>query len=69
MLGHDVLRAGRAPGHELVCVDLPELDITRRRRPCDALLERARPDGGDRQLCRLDGRGRRRERIQMLPAP
>jgi dTDP-4-dehydrorhamnose reductase len=28
MLGHDVLRAGDRAGHELVPVDLPELDIT-----------------------------------------
>ncbi len=28
MLGHDVLRAGERAGHELVPVDLPELDIT-----------------------------------------
>ena len=28
MLGHDVTRAGERAGHELVLVDLPELDIT-----------------------------------------
>ena len=28
MLGHDVLRAGERGGHELIAVDLPELDIT-----------------------------------------
>jgi dTDP-4-dehydrorhamnose reductase len=28
MLGHDVLRAGSRAGHELLGVDLPELDIT-----------------------------------------
>jgi dTDP-4-dehydrorhamnose reductase len=28
MLGHDVMRAGERGGHELVPVDLPELDIT-----------------------------------------
>jgi dTDP-4-dehydrorhamnose reductase len=28
MLGHDVLRAGERAGHELVAVDLPEIDIT-----------------------------------------
>jgi len=28
MLGHDVARAGQRAGHELVLVDLPELDIT-----------------------------------------
>ena len=29
MLGLDVLRAGERAGHELVGVDLPELDITK----------------------------------------
>jgi dTDP-4-dehydrorhamnose reductase len=28
MLGHDVLRAGQRAGHDLLAVDLPELDIT-----------------------------------------
>jgi dTDP-4-dehydrorhamnose reductase len=28
MLGHDVIRAGERAGHELVGVDLPEIDIT-----------------------------------------
>jgi dTDP-4-dehydrorhamnose reductase len=28
MLGHDVMRAGERAGHQLVLVDLPELDIT-----------------------------------------
>ncbi len=28
MLGHDVARAGERAGHELILVDLPELDIT-----------------------------------------
>lgn len=28
MLGHDVIRAGERSGHELVPVDLPEIDIT-----------------------------------------
>jgi dTDP-4-dehydrorhamnose reductase len=28
MLGHDVLRAGEYAGHELIAIDLPELDIT-----------------------------------------
>ena len=28
MLGHDVARAGDRSGHELVLVDLPEIDIT-----------------------------------------
>ncbi len=28
MLGHDVLRVGKQAGHELIAIDLPELDIT-----------------------------------------
>jgi dTDP-4-dehydrorhamnose reductase len=28
MLGHDVMRAGQRAGHDLVLVDLPELDVT-----------------------------------------
>src|SRR4029077_18761995 len=28
MLGHDVMRAGERSGHELVLLDLPEIDIT-----------------------------------------
>jgi dTDP-4-dehydrorhamnose reductase len=28
MLGHDVLRVGERAGHELIAIDLPELDIT-----------------------------------------
>jgi dTDP-4-dehydrorhamnose reductase len=28
MLGHDVLRAGARAGHELIAMDLPEIDIT-----------------------------------------
>jgi dTDP-4-dehydrorhamnose reductase len=44
MLGHDVLRVGARAGHELIAVDLPELDIT----DADAvetLFERERPEG------------------------
>jgi len=48
MLGHDVRRAGERAGHELVLVDLPELDITD---PpgVEALLDRliAEPGGLD----------------------
>jgi dTDP-4-dehydrorhamnose reductase len=43
MLGHDVLRAGARAGHELVAVDLPELDITDERAVSEllaGLLER-----------------------------
>jgi dTDP-4-dehydrorhamnose reductase len=41
MLGHDVLRAGERAGHELVAVDLPELDITDEQ-SVERLLERLR---------------------------
>ena len=43
MLGFDVLRVGGAAGHELVGVDLPELDITDASSVSDALA-RVRPD-------------------------
>jgi dTDP-4-dehydrorhamnose reductase len=43
MLGLDVLRAGERAGHELVGVDLPELDITDAA-DVQGALERARPD-------------------------
>ncbi|HST56254.1 MAG TPA: dTDP-4-dehydrorhamnose reductase [Solirubrobacteraceae bacterium] len=43
MLGHDVRRAGERAGHELVLVDLPELDITDEH-AVQALYERERPD-------------------------
>lgn len=43
MLGHDVLRAGERAGHELVAVDLPELDITDPRAVEDAFA-RIRPE-------------------------
>jgi dTDP-4-dehydrorhamnose reductase len=45
MLGHDVMRAGERAGHELVPVDLPEVDIT----DADgvgALLERLKREPG-----------------------
>jgi len=43
MLGHDLLRAGELAGHELIALDLPELDITD---PVgvQATFERVRPD-------------------------
>jgi dTDP-4-dehydrorhamnose reductase len=44
MLGHDVLRVGEHAGHELIAIDLPELDITDAR-AVDAFFERERPDG------------------------
>ncbi len=43
MLGLDVLRAGERAGHELVGMDLPELDITDPG-AVDAALARIRPD-------------------------
>jgi dTDP-4-dehydrorhamnose reductase len=43
MLGLDVLRAGERAGHELVAVDLPELDITDPRAVEDAFA-RIRPE-------------------------
>jgi dTDP-4-dehydrorhamnose reductase len=48
MLGHDVQRAGERFGHELVAVDLPEIDITDPP-AVDALLDRlnAQPGGLD----------------------
>jgi len=42
MLGHDVLRAGERAGHELVPVDLPEVDITDPA-SVEALLQRVGP--------------------------
>jgi dTDP-4-dehydrorhamnose reductase len=44
MLGLDVLRAGERAGHELIPMDLPEIDITDSG-SVEAALERARPDG------------------------
>jgi dTDP-4-dehydrorhamnose reductase len=43
MLGHDLLRAGERAGHELIALDLPELDISD---PAgvQATFERVRPD-------------------------
>ena len=42
MLGHDVMRAGERAGHELVAIDLPELDITDEQ-AVGAFFERERP--------------------------
>jgi dTDP-4-dehydrorhamnose reductase len=44
MLGHDVLRVGERAGHELIAIDLPELDITDER-AVEEFFERERPDG------------------------
>lgn len=49
MLGHDVLRAGERAGHELVGVDLPEIDITDMD-SVEGVLERVAGEAG-----RLDG--------------
>jgi dTDP-4-dehydrorhamnose reductase len=43
MLGHDVRRVGERAGHELVLVDLPELDITDERAVV-GFYERERPE-------------------------
>ncbi len=43
MLGHDVLRAGERAGHELVALDLPELDITDAA-SVESAFERVEPD-------------------------
>ncbi len=43
MLGHDVRRVGERAGHELILVDLPELDITDAS-AVEAFYERERPD-------------------------
>jgi dTDP-4-dehydrorhamnose reductase len=45
MLGHDVMRAGERSGHELVLVDLPELDITDPL-AVDALIDRVYGEPG-----------------------
>jgi dTDP-4-dehydrorhamnose reductase len=45
MLGHDVMRAGERSGHELVLVDLPEIDITDPA-AVDALLQRLASEPG-----------------------
>lgn len=46
MLGHDVLRAGARAGHELVGVDLPEIDITDMSSVEDVLDRVGREGGG-----------------------
>jgi dTDP-4-dehydrorhamnose reductase len=43
MLGHDVLRAGERGGHELIAIDLSELDITDPQ-AVDAFFGRERPE-------------------------
>jgi dTDP-4-dehydrorhamnose reductase len=43
MLGHDVRRVGERAGHELILVDLPELDITDERAVLE-FYERERPE-------------------------
>jgi dTDP-4-dehydrorhamnose reductase len=43
MLGHDLLRAGELAGHELIALDLPELDITDPEGVRET-FERVRPD-------------------------
>jgi dTDP-4-dehydrorhamnose reductase len=48
MLGHDVARAGERSGHELVLVDLPEIDITDPP-AVEALLDRLHSEPGSLQ--------------------
>jgi dTDP-4-dehydrorhamnose reductase len=48
MLGHDVARAGERAGHELVLVDLPEIDITDAA-AVDELLDRVAAEAGSLQ--------------------
>lgn len=48
MLGHDVLRAGERAGHELVPVDLPDVDITDER-AVETLLGRLLAEPGSLQ--------------------
>jgi len=74
MLGHDVMRAGARAGHELVPVDLPELDITDEG-AVDRLLDRLRgePGGIDAVLnCAawtdVDGAESHRERAHAVNA-
>src|SRR5580692_7377203 len=43
MLGHDVLRVGEQARHELIAIDLPELDVTDAR-AVDAFFDRERPE-------------------------
>jgi hypothetical protein len=56
MLGLDVLRAGERAGHELIGVDLPELDITdpdavgQTRRRCSTVLP-GRTSTAPRRMC------------------
>jgi dTDP-4-dehydrorhamnose reductase len=45
MLGHDVMRAGERSAHELVLVDLPEIDITDEQ-AVDALLDQLHGEPG-----------------------
>jgi dTDP-4-dehydrorhamnose reductase len=48
MLGHDVMRAGERSGHQLVLVDLPEIDITDAA-AVEALLDRLHGEPGSLQ--------------------
>jgi dTDP-4-dehydrorhamnose reductase len=69
MLGHDLLLAGERAGHELVALDLPELDITD---PAgvEATFERVRPDAALNLAAwtDVDGAESHREQAQAVNA-
>jgi dTDP-4-dehydrorhamnose reductase len=74
MLGHDVLRAGERAGHELVAIDLPELDITDEK-AVDSLLDRLAGEPGSLRAiinCAawtdVDGAESKREQAQAVNA-
>lgn len=74
MLGHDVMRAGERAGHELVPVDLPELDITDPA-AVEGLLDKLRGEPGSLQAvinCAawtdVDGAESRREAAKAVNA-
>lgn len=54
MLGHDVARAGERAGHELVLLDLPEIDITDERSVAQTLARAAGDPGGPTGRAPLD---------------
>jgi len=69
MLGLDVLRAGERAGHELIGLDLPEIDITDPA-SVEAALERVAPDAvlNCAALTDVDGQESKRELAQAVNA-